>query len=111
MLALPAPSALHVCPRCRGDFVFPVDWEATSQKEWRMTVRCGECDDERELVVPNAEAARFDEVLHRQQAAIACAAERLDRERMASEVEAFVSALAADLVGPDDFAGQPGRPW
>ena len=37
--------------------------------------------------------------------ALSHALERLDRERMAAEVETFAMALSHDLIDPADFAG------
>jgi hypothetical protein len=99
----PVEEGLHVCVRCRRDLCWPVDWESADAAHWRIELRCGECGHEREVVAPDADAAVFDRVLDRHEAAIARAADRLSRERMELEVEAFAAALAGDLIDADDF--------
>jgi hypothetical protein len=69
-----------------------------------MRVRCGECGHEREIVATAAQAVAFDVELDRQQAAMSAVADRLSRDRLAVEVEAFAAALANDLIDADDFA-------
>jgi hypothetical protein len=101
----PAPKqGLHVCVRCDRDRCCPVDWEAADETHWRIALRCGECGHEREAVVTNAEAAAYDIVLDRHEAAMLAAAERISRQRLELEVETFATALADDLIAADDFA-------
>jgi hypothetical protein len=66
--------------------------------------RCGECGDWSATLISNAQAARLDIELNRQQALIRRAAERLESERMAVEAEAFIDALQSDLIDAADFA-------
>jgi hypothetical protein len=94
---------LHVCVRCGGDFCRPVGWETVGGTRWRIELRCGGCGHERVVVVTDADAAEFDVVLDRHEAAMAAVADRLSRERLAVEVETFAAALADDLIGADDF--------
>ena len=100
---LPIQERLEVCVRCRRDYCCPVDWETADEGHWRIELCCGECGHEREAVAPDAQVAMFDLALDRQEAAIARAADRLSRERMELELEAFVAALADDLIDADDF--------
>lgn len=96
-------SGLHVCPRCRHHFCRPVDWEPSNESCWRIELRCAQCGHEREVRATNDEAAAFDVELDRHEAAIAAAADALDRERLATQVETFAAALAGDLISADDF--------
>ena len=102
----PPEEGLHVCVRCARDRCAPVEWETAGDAHWRIALRCGECGHEREAVVGDAEAAAYDVVLDRHEDLMLAAAERLSRERLAHEVEAFAAALAGDLIVADDFASR-----
>jgi hypothetical protein len=95
---------LVTCAMCGDDFVNPVDWEPVNETQWWMLLRCGACDTWREVTVTNAIAARFDLELDRRMDVVARAVERLDRSRMAAEVETMILALRHGLVDPADFA-------
>jgi hypothetical protein len=101
----PDPDAhLVTCAMCSGDFVNPVDWEPVGDTHWWMLLRCGACDTWREVTVTNDVAARYDIELDRRMDIVARALERLDRSRMAAEVETMILALRHGLVDPTDFA-------
>ena len=98
---------LMVCAPCGSDFVSPVDWAEHDEATWWIRLRCGQCGEAREVVVPQEIADRFDRALDRASLAIAATLERLDRERMTAEVESFVTALRLDLLDAADFAVRP----
>jgi hypothetical protein len=91
---------------CRDDFVVPVWWEPLDNDQWRMLLRCGQCDTYRDVVVGTELAKAFERDLDRGAREIRIALSRLDRERMAAETEAFVVALRHDLIDAGDFAGR-----
>ena len=102
----PDPPADHgrlYCPRCRAPFVCPIDWGTFGDDQWWVLSRCGECGDWSETLISNAQAARLDIELNRQQALIRRAAERLEAERMAVEADTFIAALRRDLIDAADF--------
>jgi hypothetical protein len=102
---VPRPgSGLHQCAVCRADFVVPVVVEAVDEARWHILLRCGECQTYRDVVVTNGVAQRYEEDLDRGVAEVAAASRRLDRERMAAEVEVLVVALERDLIDAADFA-------
>jgi len=110
---VPAPAAsaptkhtagLEVCVLCDRDFVQPLDWEPLGEDRWWMFLRCAECGVSREVVIANSEAERFETALHGRAAVISTAARKLEAERMADEVDAFVRALEHDLIDAADFA-------
>ena len=92
------------CAMCGGDYVNPVDWEPVGDTQWWMLLRCGACDTWREVTVTNEIAARYDLELDRRMDIVARALERLDRSRMAAEVETMILALRHGLVDPADFS-------
>jgi hypothetical protein len=98
-----ATRRLHVCPRCSSDCVNPAWAEAVDDDTWAITLRCGACADTRDVVIGNAQAARFDRDLDRGWDAIARSLKALERERMTDWTEAFIGALREGLVDADDF--------
>ena len=63
------PATLEFCAACGADYVNPFDWAAVEDHSWWMHLRCAQCGHEREVVVGNAEAERFDEALDRREPA------------------------------------------
>ncbi len=98
------PDRLERCAACGKDYVNPVDWEPVSPEAWWMQLRCGECHTFCEVTVTNAVAERFDRELDRRADVIARTLHRLDRERMAQQVEAMIGALRRGLIDAADFA-------
>ena len=98
-----APGALVDCVWCGSDFVCPIDWEPASDASWSIRLRCGACEVWRDVVVSDEDAQRFDRALAAHGAIIARTAARLDRERMAIELDTFVAALECDAIDPSWF--------
>jgi hypothetical protein len=98
------PLDLETCLLCGRDFVNPVDWEPVDDHGWWMLLRCGECDTWREVTVSNEIADRFDLELNRRADVLARTLEIADRQRMAADVEAFITALRRGLLDAADFA-------
>jgi hypothetical protein len=94
---------LRRCPDCTSRLACPISWEPEGATHWSIDLRCGDCGHRWGCVIPNERAARFDVELDLDQAALRDELRRLDLERMADEVDVFSTALARDLVGPDDF--------
>ena len=63
-----------------------------------MLLRCGECETFREVTVTNAVAERFDVELDRRAGLVSRAAQALDLERMAEQIETFVDSAAPRLA-------------
>lgn len=97
----------RVCRWCQRSYACADDWTATDDEHWRVRMRCGQCGYEREVLLSNTAAARLEERLAADMDAIARDAARLDAERMADEVEAFLADLRAGRVAPADFALRP----
>lgn len=95
--------ALHVCPRCAGGLVHPLDWAEESPGRWRIAMRCPDCDLRREGVFGQALVERLDEELDRATVALLGDLKRLTHANMTEEIELFSHALQLDLIGPSDF--------
>lgn len=95
--------ALHVCSRCAGGLVHPLDWVEESPGRWRILMRCPDCDALREGVFGQALVERLDEELDRATAALLSDLRQLTHANMVEEIEVFSRALELDLIGPSDF--------
>jgi hypothetical protein len=97
------PAALHVCPNCAGELVYPLDWDEAHPGHWRILLRCPECENTREGVFGQAAVERLDDELDRATGALLSDFRRMAHANMAEEIELFIRALDADLIGPSDF--------
>jgi hypothetical protein len=110
VLALPYGDGAHVttrlvdCSDCGAPMVNPVDWREEDRTYWWVRLRCGACGRSREVFVTDDDAKQLERDLAPGLREIASTVDRLDRERMLREVDAFTAALDRDLIGPDDFA-------
>jgi hypothetical protein len=95
--------ALHVCSRCAGELVHPLDWAEESPGRWRILMRCPDCDALREGVFGQALVERLDEELDRATGALLSDLRQLTHANMVEEIEVFSRALELDLIGPNDF--------
>jgi hypothetical protein len=99
-----AAAGLHACPQCGSNLVQPTRWEQTaSRSHWRLWRRCPECEWRTDGVHGEPEIDAYDEVLDDGAEAIATRLEEFERESMCRVVEAFSTALAADLITAEDF--------
>ncbi len=98
---------LHMCRECFEDFVHPVTWTESGSDSWWLRLRCGGCGAWRDVIATNAVVAEFDRVLDAGMDSISAAADRLERESLATEADVLVRALELDLLGAEDFRVQP----
>ena len=97
------PEALHICFRCAGEMVYPIDWHEEGARHWRIVFRCPECEAKREGVFEQESVELLDDELDRSAGKLLGELRRITHANMSEEVEFFVRALDADLVTPDDF--------
>lgn len=98
-----AGEELHLCPRCDGTLVNPLDWAEESPGRWRILMRCPDCDLMREGVFGQALVERLDEELDRATASMLSDLKQLTHANMIEEIELFSRAMELDLIGPSDF--------
>jgi len=98
-----SPDQLHVCFHCAGELVYPLDWSEEGPRLWRIILRCPDCESRREGVFAQAAVERLDDELDRAAGALLSDLRRLTHANMTDEIEFFVRALDADLIGPSDF--------
>ena len=95
--------ALHICPRCSGQLVSPLEWGEESPGRWHILMRCPDCDLMRDGVFGQGLVERLDEELDRATGALLSDLKRLTHANMVEEIELFSRALELDLIGPSDF--------
>jgi hypothetical protein len=95
--------ALHVCPRCAGGLVHPLDWLEESPGRWRVLLRCPDCGEQRDGVFGQALVERLDEELDLATGALLSDLRQITHANMVEEIERFSRALELDLIGPSDF--------
>jgi hypothetical protein len=94
---------LHVCVVCSSSLVHPVELEESGAQNWRVVLRCPNCDVYREGIFSVDTLEALDEELDHGADALAREHERMVRANMAEEIERFVGALHADAIFPEDF--------
>jgi hypothetical protein len=94
---------LHVCFHCAGELAYPLDWSEEGPHHWRILLRCPECESRREGIFEQAAVELLDDELDRAAGALLGDLRRMTHANMSEEVEFFVRALDADLIGPSDF--------
>lgn len=95
---------LHICPSCGSDLVQPTCWEQGGDRtHWRVWRRCPECEWSSQGIHGEREIDAFDEQLDLGAHALADELRALEHANMADMADAFVTALAADLISADDF--------
>ena len=102
----PAPDPdqkLHECLLCGSDLVHPLDWEESGPDNWRVTLRCPNCEDIREGIFSQATVEVYYEELDVGAKALARDYRRLMRANMTDEVDRFAEALRTDALLPEDF--------
>jgi hypothetical protein len=99
----PTTEPLHVCFYCAGELVHPIDWSEAGQRQWRILLRCPECEATREGVFDQEAVERLDDELDRATGALLGDLQRVTHANMAEEIDLFVRALDADLITPADF--------
>jgi hypothetical protein len=99
------PKQLHICPQCGSCLVQPTCWEqAGDRAHWRVWRRCPECEWSCQGVHGEREIDDFDEQLDLGAHELADELKALEQANMADMADAFVAALAVDLITADDFA-------
>jgi hypothetical protein len=98
-----ATDPLHVCFHCAGELVYPLDWAEEGPRHWRIVLRCPDCESRREGVFDEAAVELLDDQLDRAAGALLSDLKRMTHANMTEEIEFFVRALDAELIGPSDF--------
>ena len=99
----PARDGLHICQECESELIQPVEWHATSDDHWELTLYCPNCDWSCRGIYSHQQLEGLEEQLDLGVEAIIRDLHRLTSANMADEIERFAAALQADLILPEDF--------
>lgn len=100
---LPPDADVHVCPMCGCDLVYPTDWTRLDGSLWRLSLRCPNCQLERDVALVREAVERFNRLLYHGAQVLAREAQELSRQHFEEEAEKLVAALRGDLILPMDF--------
>ena len=103
----PAPAresgALHVCPCCTSELVYPTDWAPVDEGNWAVDLRCPDCEWLGGGIYAQVVVDRFDEALDAGTEQLLTDLGLLTRANMEDGVERFTAALWAGDIQPEDF--------
>ena len=94
---------LHVCPHCRRDLVYPVEWADVSPTHWEVLLRCPNCEWRHVGRFDQPTVDRFDANLDMCIEALTRDLRHMQRANMEEEIERFALALRYDAILPEDF--------
>lgn len=94
---------LHVCPRCDGRLVYPLDWSESGSSHWEVSLRCPECEWRDVGTFAQTVVEQFDIELDRGAEALLHDLKNLAHANMAEDIDRFTRALEADHIIPSDF--------
>lgn len=91
------------CDACGSALVEPVSWDAAGPQQWRVELRCPNCQLWTEGVFSQECVDRFDEALDAGTTAVVKDLKRLEHSNMVDAAERFIGALHAGAITPEDF--------
>ena len=95
--------ALNVCPECDSALVYPTQWEEAGPENWRVELRCPNCEWVGVGVFPQDMVDDFDERLDEGTEQLVSDLRQLMHANMSEEIDRFVEALDAEALLPEDF--------
>jgi hypothetical protein len=94
---------LHICGECASELVYPTEWEEAGPENWRVTLRCPNCERTVTGVYSQDLVDLFDEVLDDGTEQLVSDLKQLMHANMSEEIDRFVAALEAEALLPEDF--------
>jgi hypothetical protein len=94
---------LHICPGCAAELVYPVHWEEAGMENWRVSLRCPNCEWHATGIFSQDVVDQFDERLDEGTEQLVSDLKQLMHVNMSEEIERFVTALEAEALLPEDF--------
>lgn len=93
-----------VCTACASELLQLEAWRERRAGGLTLRLRCPECDQRTIRDLDAGEAAQVDDALSRARLEMIAIYEVTVRNNVAAEADLLATALALDLIGPDDFA-------
>ncbi len=94
---------MHLCGACAGELVQAAEWSEGEGRAWRVELRCPECGWSASGTFNQHEIDDYDRRLDDGMRSLIDDLRKLTAENMEAETEEFVSALASELILPEDF--------
>lgn len=94
---------LHICPDCASELVYPIHWDEAGPENWRVSLRCPNCEWSATGVFPQDVVDQFDEQLDEGTEHVVSDLKQLMHANMSEEIDRFVAALEAEALLPEDF--------
>ena len=94
---------LHLCRCCGSDLVHPIDWEEVASDNWRLQLRCPNCEWIGEGTFDQGTVEQLDVELDNGTQVLVRDLRQLMHANMEEEVERFAAALHAGHIWPMDF--------
>lgn len=98
-----ALDGLTICGSCGSMLVQPQAWRQASSREWRVELRCPECEGFGTAVVDEELAEQLTLFHERARALVEVSMLRLASDNAEREIDRFARALETDLILPEDF--------
>jgi hypothetical protein len=100
----PVPGrSLHICARCEAPLVQPLSWSETGDEHWELELICPNCEWITSGIYSQAEVEELEDRLEEGLSEMLADLQRLSQANMSEEIDRFVSALAGDMILPEDF--------
>ena len=93
-----------VCNACASDLLQLEAWHERGAGGLTLRLRCPECDVRTVRDLDAGEAAKVDDALSQARLEMVAMYEALVRSNVSQEADLLATAMALDLIGPDDFA-------
>ena len=94
---------LHICAECDSRLVYPTEWEEAGPENWRVSLRCPNCEWSVTGVFGQELVDNFDECLDEGPEQLVSDLKQLMHANMSEEIDRFVEALDAGALLPEDF--------
>jgi hypothetical protein len=94
---------MHRCPNCDSILMQPVDWRELGDGNWKVELRCPECERRHRQSYSQDEVDRYEAELDRGDQQLIGDLRVISLANMETEVDRFTSALATDRILPEDF--------
>ncbi len=94
---------MHVCPDCSSGLVQPVRWFEQGGGRWFVELHCPECEWHGDGAFSQDEVDAYDTELDRGGQELLADLRSLTKTIMEEEAERLATALAADVILPEDF--------
>ena len=105
--AVPPPASghrdLHICLECSSELVYPIEWDEAGPENWRVALRCPNCEWVATGIFAQDVVDTFDEVLDEGTEQLVTDLKRLMHANMSEEIDRFSAALDAEALLPEDF--------